>query len=114
MAQLGHLQTSTGYLRIGLDLRIPTVPKNPDFRFRIGRKLRKTEKNGKIGKLHVTYQIKAYGTLVHADTLKFQNFSKILKTKTLKILHLHYIAESHAADRPLPGESFKSLYHHLY
>ena len=41
--QPGHLQTSAGYLRIGLDLRIPTVPKNPDFRFRIGRKLRKTE-----------------------------------------------------------------------
>ena len=41
--QPGHLQTFTGYLRIGLDLRIPTVPKNPDFRFRIGRKLRKTE-----------------------------------------------------------------------
>ena len=37
-------RASTGYLRIGLDLRIPTVPKNLDFRFRIGRKLRKTEK----------------------------------------------------------------------
>ena len=39
-----HLQTSTGYLRIGLDPGIPTVPKNPDFRFRFGRKIRKTEK----------------------------------------------------------------------
>ncbi len=44
VAQPGHLQTSTGYLRIGLDPRIPTVPKNPDFRFRFGRKIRKTEK----------------------------------------------------------------------
>ena len=83
MAQPGHLQTSTGYLRIGLDLRILTVPKNPDFRFRIGRKLRKTEKTGKLGKLHVTYQIKACGVLVHADTLKSQNSRKILgKTKS--------------------------------
>ena len=52
----------------------------------------------------MTYQIEAYGTLVHADTLKFQNFSKILKKKTYKMSHLHYIAESHAAERPLPGE----------
>ena len=44
MAQLGHLETSTGYLRIGLEPTIPTVPKNPDFRFRFGRKIRKTEK----------------------------------------------------------------------
>ena len=44
VAQPGHLQTSAGYLRIGLTLRIPTVPKNPDFRVRIGRKIRKTEK----------------------------------------------------------------------
>ena len=105
MAQPGHLQTSAGYLQIGLDLRIPTVPKNPDFRFRIGRKIRKTEKNGKIGKLYVTYQIKAYGMLVHAHTTEFQNFSKILgKKQRICILHLYYIAESHAADRPLPGE----------
>ena len=106
MAQPGHLQTSAGYQQIGLDLRIPTVPTNPDFRFRIGRKLRKTEKNGKIGKLHVAYQIKAYGMLVHADTLKFQISSKILEKNLIKncILHLYYIAESHAADRPLPGE----------
>ena len=74
VAQPRHLQTSTGYLRIGLDLRIPTVPKNPDFRFWIGRKLRK---NWKIQKLHVTYQIKANGTMVHADTLKCQNSCKI-------------------------------------
>ena len=81
------------------------VPKNPDFRFRIGRKIRKTGKNRKIRKLYVTYQIKAYGTLVCADTLEFQNFKKILE-KNLKvfIFHLYYIAESHAADRPLPGE----------
>ena len=44
VAQPGHLQTSTGYLRIGLDLRITTVLKNLDFHFRIGRKIRKTEK----------------------------------------------------------------------
>ena len=54
MPQPGHLQTSAGYLRIGLDLRIPTVPKNPDFRFRIGRKIRKTEKNRKNVKRHMT------------------------------------------------------------
>ena len=54
----------------------------------------------------MTYQIKAYGTLVHADTLKFQNTSKILGKK-FKNLHLYHIAESHAADRPLPGESCK-------
>ena len=107
MAQPGHLKTSAGYLRIGLDLRIPTVPKNPDFRFRIGRKLRKTEKTGKFRKFHVTYQIKAFGTLVHADSLNFQNPGKFWGENG-KILHLHlyYIAESHAADRPLPGEYF--------
>ena len=43
LAQPGHLQTSAGYLRIGLNLRIPMVPKNPYFRFRMGWKLRKTE-----------------------------------------------------------------------
>ena len=91
MPQPGHLQTSAGYLRIGLDLRIPTVPKNPDFRFRIGRKLRKTEKTGKIGKLHVAYQIKAYGMLVHADTLKFQISSKILEKTGKKIAFCIYI-----------------------
>ena len=107
MAQPGHLQTSAGYLQIGLDLRIPTVPKNPDFRFRIGRKLRKTEKTGKLGKLHVTYQIKAYDTLVHADSLKAQNSRKILgENGKMLHLHLYYIGESHAADRPLPGEFF--------
>ena len=37
--------------------------------------------NGKKGKLCVAYQIKAYGTLVHADTLKFQNSNNILKKK---------------------------------
>ena len=47
VAQSGHLKTSTGYLQIGHELRILTVPKNPDFRFRIGRKIRKTEKTGK-------------------------------------------------------------------
>ena len=46
-AQPGHLQTCTGYLQIGLDLRIPTVPKNLDFHFWIGRKIRKTEKAAK-------------------------------------------------------------------
>ena len=44
VAQSVHLQTSTGYLRMGLAPGIPTVPKNPDFRFRFGRKIRKTEK----------------------------------------------------------------------
>ena len=51
----------------------------------------------------LTYQTKAHGTLVHADTLKFQQ--KFWGNKEKKsILHLYYIAESHAADRPLPGE----------
>ena len=49
VAQPGHLQTSAGYLWIKFDLRIPTVPKNPDFRVRISRKLRKTEKTEKSG-----------------------------------------------------------------
>ena len=49
---------STGYLRIGLEPRIPTVPKNPDFHFRIGRKLRKTGKNRKNVKSHVTPHFK--------------------------------------------------------
>ena len=52
----------------------------------------------------MTYQIEAYSMLVHTDTLKFQNSSKILGKKPVNNLHLHYIAESHAADRPLPGE----------
>ena len=43
-AQPGHLQTCTGYLQIELDLMIPTVSKDPDFHFRIGRKIRKTKK----------------------------------------------------------------------
>ena len=81
------------------------VPKHPDFPSRIGRKLRKTEKTGKLGILHMTYQIKAYGTLVHADSLKFQANSGG-KQKILH-LHLYYITESHAADRPLPGECIK-------
>ena len=54
------------------------VPKNPDFRFQIGRKIRKTEKNGKSKKLYVTYQIKAYGKLVHVDIMKIQDSTKIL------------------------------------
>ena len=50
---------STGYLRIGLDPRIPTVPKNPDFRFRFGRKIWKTEKKPwKFFKKHVTPHFK--------------------------------------------------------
>ena len=54
----------------------------------------------------MTYQIKAYGKLVHVDIMKIQDSTKILGKKPLEIciLHLYYIAESHAADRPLPGE----------
>ena len=59
MAQPGHLQTSTGNLRIGLDLRNPTVPNNPDFRFRIGRKIRKTGENRKKPKRLVATHFKA-------------------------------------------------------
>ena len=51
------------------------------------RKFWKMEKNGKIGKLHVTYQIKAYCMLVHEDTLKCQNSSKNLGKK-LKELYI--------------------------
>ena len=53
----------------------------------------------------MAYQIKAYGKLVYADILKKQNSGK----KTIKILHLAsilYIPESHAVDRPLPGEFY--------
>ena len=45
VAQPGHLQTSTGYLRIGLEPRIPTVTKNLVVRFRIGWKIRKMTEN---------------------------------------------------------------------
>ena len=84
------------------------VPKNPVFRLRIGRKKWKTEKTGKILGLHVTYQIKASGTPIHVDTSKVQNSRKIMGKKPEKfcLLHLYHIAESHAADRPLPGEYF--------
>ena len=54
----------------------------------------------------MTYQIKAYGTLVYADALKFQQNSE--QKLRFCILHLHYIAKSHAADRPLPGELAKT------
>ena len=53
----------------------------------------------------MAYQIKAYGKLVYADILKIQNSGK----KPVKILHLAsilYIPESHAVDRPLPGEFY--------
>ena len=60
---------------------------NPDSRFRIGWKLRKTEKTGKVKKLHVTCQIKAYCTLVHAGTLKFQQNSE----KTVKLSCIYII-----------------------
>ena len=42
MAQPRHLQTSTGYLRIGFDLRIPMTTKTLDFCLHFGRKLWKT------------------------------------------------------------------------
>ena len=39
----------------------------------------------------MTYQIKAYGMLVHADTLKFQNSSKSLGKKLKKNVFCIYI-----------------------
>ena len=48
VAQPWDPQTSTQHQKIGLDLRIPTVPKYPDFRVRMSRKIRKTEKKGKL------------------------------------------------------------------
>ena len=53
------------------DGRAPEIPeisgKNPE----------KPEISGNFRKLHMTYQIKALGMLVHVDTLKFQNSGKI-------------------------------------
>ena len=65
-------------------------------------KRKKPEKPEKSEKLHVTYQIKAYGMLVHAHSIEFQNFGKILGERNKDFASC--IAESHAADRPLPGE----------
>ena len=64
----------------------------------------------------MTYQIKALFKLVDMDLTKIRisrfQIRKIRKTeKSGKeiILHLYYIAEGHAADRPLPGEYHKLL-----
>jgi len=86
VAQPGHLQTSAGYLRIGLDLRIPTVPKNPDFRFRICRKSRKTEKteNSEIACDISNWSLWHAGSCRHIKIPKFQQNSgkKILRIFT--------------------------------
>ena len=76
-----------------------------------GFRIEKSVKTRNPEKCHVTYQIKALFKLVDVDHTKIRIsgfwIRKIRKTgKNGKkiILHLYYIAESHAADRPLPGE----------
>ena len=58
-------------------------------------------KTGNSRNLHVTYQMKALGTLVHLDTSKFQNSGKILKNsrKTGKFQKKHIFVARRATTR---------------
>ena len=64
--ELGQLRPQMGYRLVRADLRITPGWTHPG----------NSGKNGnfrKIRNLHVTYQMKAFGKLVHVDTKKFQN-----------------------------------------
>ena len=77
------------------DGRAPEIPeisgKNPE----------KPEISGNFRKLHMTYQIKALGMLVHVDTLKIQNSGKLGKIygKTVRIQERHTFVARMATTR---------------